>query len=98
MGQPSPTQLRDLDGNLVRSCTEYYILPVIRGTGGDLIPDSTRNVSCPLDVVQANHEVNNGMPLTFTPSNVWMLEEYDVQLIVTSHGVAGNPGQETINN
>nr|KAJ0223008.1 hypothetical protein LSAT_V11C200091490 [Lactuca sativa] len=70
----------------------------------------------------ANQEVNNGLPLTFTPvnpkkgvirestdlniiflaastciqSNVWMLEEYDGQLIVTSHGVAGNPGQETI--
>lgn len=124
MGQPSPNQLRDLDGNLVRSGTKYYILPVIRGMGGGLIPASTRNESCPLDVVQANQEVNNGMPLTFTPvnpkkgvirestdlniifsaastciqSNVWMLEEYDGQLIVTSHGVAGNPGQETISN
>nr|KAJ0221691.1 hypothetical protein LSAT_V11C200091470 [Lactuca sativa] len=107
MGQPSPNQLRDLDGNLVRSGTKYYILHVIRGMGGGLIPASTRNESCPLDVVQANQEVNNGLPLTFTPvnpkkgvirestdlniiflaastciqSNVWMLEEYDGQLI-----------------
>ncbi|CAI9273381.1 unnamed protein product [Lactuca saligna] len=69
MGQPSPTQVRDLDGNLVRSGTEYYILPVIRGMGGGLILASTRNDSCPLDVVQANKEVYNGMPLTFIPVN-----------------------------
>ncbi|CAI9294276.1 unnamed protein product [Lactuca saligna] len=69
MGQPSPTQVRDFDGKLVRSGTKYYILPVIRGMGGGVTLASTRNESCPLDVVQANQEVDNGMPLTFTPVN-----------------------------
>ncbi|KAI3721476.1 hypothetical protein L2E82_32489 [Cichorium intybus] len=124
VGQPSPDPVRDIDGNLLRSGTEYYILPVFRGMGGGLTLAPTRNDSCPLDVVQADLEVDNGLPLTFTPvdpkkgvirestdlniifsaasiciqSNVWMLEEYDGSLIVTSHGVGGNPGQETINN
>ncbi|CAI9294273.1 unnamed protein product [Lactuca saligna] len=97
---------------------------MIRGMGGGVTLASTRNESCPLDVVQANQEVDNDMPLTFTPvnlkkgvirestdlnnifsgastciqSNVWMLEEYNGQLITTGYGVAGNPSQETINN
>ncbi|CAH1425047.1 unnamed protein product [Lactuca virosa] len=92
--------------------------------GGRVTLTSTRNESSPLDVVQANQEVDNGMPLTFTPvnpkkgvirestdlniifsgastciqSNVWILEEYDGQLIIAGHGVVGNHGQETINN
>ncbi|CAI9294275.1 unnamed protein product [Lactuca saligna] len=69
MGQASPTQVRDLDGKLVRSGTKYYIFPVIRGMGGGVTIASTRNESCPLDVVQANQEVDNGMPLTFRPVN-----------------------------
>ncbi|KAJ0771240.1 putative proteinase inhibitor I3, Kunitz legume, kunitz inhibitor STI-like superfamily [Helianthus annuus] len=67
--------------------------------------------ACPLDVVQENFELENGLPLTFThvdpkkgvirestdlniifsassiciQSNVWMIEEYDGQLIVSAH-------------
>ncbi|CAI9294278.1 unnamed protein product [Lactuca saligna] len=69
MGQPSPSQVRDLDGHKVRSGTKYDILPVIRGMGGGVTHGSTRNESCPLDIVQANQELDNGMPLTFTPVN-----------------------------
>nr|GFA07920.1 Kunitz-like protease inhibitor [Tanacetum cinerariifolium] len=124
LAQRSPDPIRDIDGNLVRSGTDYYILPVFRGRGGGVTLAPTRNDSCPLDVVQANLEVDNGLPLKFTPvdpkkgvirestdlniifsassiciqSNVWMLEEYEGQLIVTGHGVSGNPGQETISN
>ncbi|KAI3721477.1 hypothetical protein L2E82_32490 [Cichorium intybus] len=124
LGQPSPDPVRDLDGNLLRSGTEYYMLPVFRGRGGGVTLAPRNESLCPLDVVQANQEIDNGLPLTFTPvdpkkgvirestdlniifsaasiciqSNVWMLEEYDGSLIVTAHGVEGNPGQETISN
>lgn len=124
LAQESPDPVRDIDGNILRSGTEYYILPVFRGMGGGLTLASTRNESCPLDVVQADLEVDSGLPLTFTPvdpkkgvireatdlniifsassicvqSNVWVLEEYDGQLIVSAHGVAGNPGRETLSN
>ncbi|XP_024977526.1 kunitz trypsin inhibitor 2-like [Cynara cardunculus var. scolymus] len=124
LGQPSPDPVLDIDGNLVRSGTDYYILPVFRGMGGGVTLASTRNESCPLDVVQEPQEVDNGLPLTFTPvdpkkgvirestdlniifsalsiciqSNVWNLEEYEGQLIVSARGVSGNPGQETISN
>ncbi|KAJ0550512.1 putative proteinase inhibitor I3, Kunitz legume, kunitz inhibitor STI-like superfamily [Helianthus annuus] len=123
-GQGSPDPVRDIDGNLLRTGTEYYILPVFRGMGGGLTLAPTRNESCPLDVVQENQEVDSGLPLTFTPvdpkkgvirestdlniifsassiclqSNVWMIEEYEGQLIVSAHGVSGNPGQETLSN
>ncbi|KAL4583790.1 hypothetical protein LXL04_008374 [Taraxacum kok-saghyz] len=124
MGQPSPDPVRDLDGNLVRAGTEYYILPVFRGRGGGVTYGRRRNESCPLDVVQADLEIDNGLPVTFTPvdpkkgvirestdqniifsaasicfqSNVWMLELYDGEFVVSGRGVAGNPGRETISN
>ena len=124
LGQSSPDPLRDIDRNLVRSGTDYYILPVFRGMGGGLTLSPTKNESCPLDVVQERQEVDRGLPLTFTPvdpkkgvirestdlniifsassiciqSNVWMLEEYEGQYIVSAHGVSGNPGRETLSN
>ncbi|KAI3793481.1 hypothetical protein L1987_36100 [Smallanthus sonchifolius] len=67
--QESPDPVRDIDGNLLRSGTEYYILPVVRGMGGGLTLGATRGELCPLDVVQENQEVDNGLPLTFTPVN-----------------------------
>ncbi|KAI7753039.1 hypothetical protein M8C21_016794 [Ambrosia artemisiifolia] len=124
LAQPSPDAVRDIDSNLLRSGTKYYILPVFRGRGGGVTLAPTRNESCPLDVVQEGFELQNGLPLTFTPldpkkgvirestdlnivfsassiciqSNVWMIEEYKGQLIVTGHGTAGNPGQDTLSN
>ncbi|KAK1421220.1 hypothetical protein QVD17_23397 [Tagetes erecta] len=123
-GQESPDPVRDTDGNLLRSGIEYYILPVFRGMGGGLTLASTRNESCPLDVVQEFQEVDSGLPLTFTPvnpkkgvirestdlniifsassiciqSNVWMVEEYEGQRIISGHGVSGNPGKDTLSN
>lgn len=123
-GQESPDPVRDIDGNLLRSGTEYYILPVFRGMGGGLTLAPTRNESCPLDVVQEYQEVDRGLPLKFTPvnpkkgvirestdlniifsasticiqSNVWMVEEYEGQRIVSAHGVSGNPGKDTLSN
>ncbi|KAD5961931.1 hypothetical protein E3N88_13404 [Mikania micrantha] len=60
LAQPSPDPVRDIDGNLLRSGTEYYILPVFRGMGGGVTLASTRNETCPLDVVQAALEETLG--------------------------------------
>ncbi|KAL0318697.1 UNVERIFIED_CONTAM: Miraculin [Sesamum angustifolium] len=64
-----PAPVLDTDRNLVRAGVEYYILPVIRGRGGGLTLASTGNETCPLDVVQEQLEVKNGLPLTFRPVN-----------------------------
>ncbi|XP_022743286.1 kunitz trypsin inhibitor 2-like [Durio zibethinus] len=116
----------DISGQELRTGTDYYILPVIRGRGGGLTLASTGNETCPLDVVQEQHEVSNGLPLTFSPVNVkkgvvrvstdlnikfsaaticvqstvWKLDndESIQKLVVTTGGVEGNPGSETLSN
>ncbi|KAL7160844.1 hypothetical protein ACSBR2_041481 [Camellia fascicularis] len=67
----APSPVLDVGGNEVRTGIDYYILPVIRGRGGGLTLASTTKsgTTCPLDVVQARHEVDNGLPLTFSPVN-----------------------------
>lgn len=67
--ESAPDAVRDIDGDIVRTGVNYYILPVARGRGGGLTLASTGNKTCPLDVVQERHEVENGLPLTFTPVN-----------------------------
>ncbi|XVF06973.1 hypothetical protein REPUB_Repub06bG0097400 [Reevesia pubescens] len=116
----------DISGQQLRTNTDYYILPVIRGRGGGLTLASTGNETCPLDVVQEQLEVSNGLPLTFSPVNVkkgvvrvstdlnvkfsaaticvqstvWKLDndESTQKLVVTTGGVEGNPGRETLSN
>ncbi|XVF41518.1 hypothetical protein PTKIN_Ptkin01aG0286000 [Pterospermum kingtungense] len=116
----------DISGQELRRGIDYYILPVVRGRGGGLTLASTGNETCPLDVVQEQQEVSNGLPLTFSPVNVdegvvrvsadmnikfsaaticaqstvWMLEndESIQKFVVTTGGVEGNPGRETISN
>ncbi|KAK4858163.1 hypothetical protein QYF36_012043 [Acer negundo] len=60
----------DIAGEKLRTGTDYYILPVVRGRGGGLTLASTGNENCPLDVVQERHEVENGLPVTFSPVNI----------------------------
>lgn len=69
LADASPNEVRDIDGDILRTGVEYYILPVIRGMGGGVTLSSrTKNEPCPLDVVQAELEIDNGnLPLTFTP-------------------------------
>ncbi|XVF30310.1 hypothetical protein REPUB_Repub16aG0045700 [Reevesia pubescens] len=124
----APDPVLDITGKKLRTGTNYYILPVFRGRGGGLtLASSTRNETCPLDVVQEQLEVSNGLPLTFSPVNikkgvirvstdqnikfyasticvqstVWKLANFDdstQQWLVTSGGVEGNPGRETVDN
>ena len=67
--ESAPDAVRDTDGNILRTGVDYYILPVVRGRGGGLTLASIGNKTCPLDVVQERHEIENGLPLTFTPVN-----------------------------
>ncbi|KAI3942017.1 hypothetical protein MKX01_030263 [Papaver californicum] len=47
---------------------KYYVLPVARGMGDGLALGKQLNgTQCPLHVVQAQCEIANGLPLTFTP-------------------------------
>ncbi|KAA8522731.1 hypothetical protein F0562_009107 [Nyssa sinensis] len=122
-----PNPVLDVAGNTVQTGVDYYILPVVRGSGGGLTLANNRNGSnCPLDVVQEQQEVDNGLPLTFSPvtgegvvreitdlniqssaaticiqSLVWKLGDFDESVgrsFVTTGGVEGNPGQETLSN
>lgn len=67
----TPNPVLDVEGNELRKGIDYYVLPVIRGNSGGLTLSSTSNATttCPLDVVQEQHEVDNGLPLTFSPVN-----------------------------
>lgn len=122
LGQSSPDPVHDINGNVLLSETQYYILP--REIGGGLTLAATRNKSCPLDVVQGNLENDIHLPLTFisvdlkedvirestdlniifsgsaicNQSNVWMLEGYGGELIITGRGMLGNPGLVTLTN
>ncbi|TXG47972.1 hypothetical protein EZV62_027266 [Acer yangbiense] len=66
----SPDPVLDIVGKKLRTGTDYYILPVIRGRGGGLTLASTGKETCPLDVVQERHDVENGLPVTFSPVNI----------------------------
>lgn len=125
----SAATVLDISGKRLQKGVDYYILPVIRGRGGGLKLANARNKTCPLDVVQDQFEVSNGLPLTFSPMNprecfvhestdlnikfsaapattciqskVWKLDSYDDSLgqwFVTSGGVEGNPGPQTVSN
>lgn len=59
----------DIDGQELRTGTNYFILPAFRGNGGGLKLYSGRTSRCPLDVVQEPNEVSRGIPVTFTPTN-----------------------------
>ena len=66
----SPDPVLDIAGEKLHTGTDYYILPVVRGRGGGLTLASTGNETCPLDVVQERQEVDNGLPVTFSPVNI----------------------------
>ncbi|MCL7033977.1 hypothetical protein MKW94_009277 [Papaver nudicaule] len=58
--------VRDTNGQALRKGVKYYILPVARGMGGGLVLGKQLNgTQCPLQVVQAQREISDGLPLTF---------------------------------
>ncbi|KAF5799003.1 putative proteinase inhibitor I3, Kunitz legume, kunitz inhibitor STI-like superfamily [Helianthus annuus] len=61
--------IRDTDGNILRSHTNYYILPATHGGGGGLTLARGSGQLCPLEVVQEVSQVRNGLPLNLIPAN-----------------------------
>ncbi|OVA10714.1 Proteinase inhibitor I3 [Macleaya cordata] len=126
--ESAPEAVRDTKGDKLRAGVNYYILPVVRGSGGGLkLGTKLNGTRCPLDVVQEQHEVVDGLPLTFTPvdpkkgvirvstdqnikfsamsycvqSTVWRLSPFDESTgkwFITTSGVEGNPGIQTVGN
>lgn len=113
----------DTDKNILRSGTDYYILPVGHGNGGGLTLARGSGQLCPLEVVQEVSEGSNGLPLNFVSSNkdgiiresvdlnikftdastcapntVWRVDLFNGKGTLSSQGMVGRPGQETISN
>ncbi|XP_058779399.1 kunitz trypsin inhibitor 5-like [Vicia villosa] len=70
----APEPVLDISGKKVIAGVKYYILPVIRGSGGGLTVANVSNLNsnndtCPLFAIQEKLEVKNGEPVTFTPYN-----------------------------
>ncbi|XP_023520252.1 kunitz trypsin inhibitor 2 [Cucurbita pepo subsp. pepo] len=65
----SPDAVRDIDGKKLRAGVNYYILPVFRGRGGGLALGNLQSDKCPLNVVQEQFELMNGLPAAFLPVN-----------------------------
>ncbi|KAI3986359.1 hypothetical protein MKX01_002204 [Papaver californicum] len=60
----------DIKGQALRKGVKYYVLPVARGMGGGLeLGKQLNGTLCPLQVVQAQREISDGLPLTFTSVN-----------------------------
>lgn len=57
----------DSAGNKLLRGLPYYILPLLRGTGGGLTLSQNTKDSCPLNVTQEPFEVNHGVPFIFNP-------------------------------
>ncbi|XP_022023463.1 kunitz trypsin inhibitor 4 [Helianthus annuus] len=58
----------DSSGNKLLRGTSYYIVPLLRGSGGGLtVSSQSHKNACPLDITQEPFEVNNGVPFTFSP-------------------------------
>nr|XP_043638102.1 kunitz trypsin inhibitor 4-like [Erigeron canadensis] len=57
----------DSAGNKLLRGIPYYILPLLRGSGGGLTLTRTTKDGCPLNVTQEPFEFNNGVPFTFNP-------------------------------
>ncbi|OIT32734.1 PREDICTED: kunitz trypsin inhibitor 2-like [Nicotiana attenuata] len=61
----------DTDGNPLKVGLKYFVLPILRGTGGGLILSRVvdKNVkNCPQDIVQDPNELHRGRPVEFIPA------------------------------
>ncbi|KAK1421219.1 hypothetical protein QVD17_23396 [Tagetes erecta] len=67
--QTRPDPIRDTNGNILRSHTDYYILPATHSGGGGLTRARGPGELCPREVVQEVSEGSNGSPLNFISAN-----------------------------
>ncbi|CAN4099223.1 unnamed protein product [Withania somnifera] len=67
LASSSPSPVLDINGDKVQAGPNYFILPVIRGSGGGLYPSNVKqNNTCPRDIIQEASEVQEGLPVVFT--------------------------------
>ncbi|KAL4575248.1 hypothetical protein LXL04_022090 [Taraxacum kok-saghyz] len=59
--------IHDSGGTKLLRGIPYYILPLLRSSGGGLTLTRNTKDACPLNVTQESFEVNYGSPFTFTP-------------------------------
>ncbi|KAJ4767314.1 Kunitz-type trypsin inhibitor [Rhynchospora pubera] len=86
------TPVYDVDGEPLIPEIGYYILPLIRGSGGSV--ELHYNGSCPYYIAQAFSEVDYGFP------SVWQLSDPEGDSgsrYVRVGRVLENPGEETVN-
>lgn len=57
----------DSTGNKLLRGIPYYILPLLRGSGGGLTLSQNTKDGCPLNVTQEPFDISNGIPFTFNP-------------------------------
>lgn len=118
-----PAPVIDTDGNVLRSGTNYYVIPAKHGQGGGLTLARGSGQICPLEVVQEVNEGSKGLPVNFAsankdgiirenidlnikfsdastcaPNTVWRAEFSNGKRTLTSQGILGRPGQNTISN
>ncbi|CAI0544534.1 unnamed protein product [Linum tenue] len=67
----TPLPVLDVNGKVVRSGANYYVLPAVSGEGGGVALASLTkdSESCPQTVVQDQDEISQGIQLTFGPVN-----------------------------
>ncbi|CAI0544524.1 unnamed protein product [Linum tenue] len=67
----TPLPVLDVNGKVVRSGSNYYVLPAVSGEGGGVALASLTkdSESCPQTVVQDQDEISQGIQLTFAPVN-----------------------------
>ncbi|XP_049359396.1 kunitz trypsin inhibitor 5-like [Solanum verrucosum] len=80
--------VRDINGEILRSDTRYFIVSVIRGAGGGgvlrgPVINGDANFVCPSQVVQSKLDSNRGMSVYFkpkAPEQVEIIESSDVNI------------------
>ncbi|PWA71509.1 proteinase inhibitor I3 [Artemisia annua] len=63
----SSNVIYDSSGNKLLRGIPYYIIPLLRGSGGGLTLTQTKKNTCPLNVTQEPFDVNHGVPFIFNP-------------------------------
>ncbi|KAH7841149.1 hypothetical protein Vadar_026257 [Vaccinium darrowii] len=124
---PTNTTILDVEGQELQSTTRYYIFPFETPNRGGGLGLSSKDGTCPHNVMQETLESSNGLPLrlltidnksgsinlstdvniafmaatTCVQSTVWRvggISEVSERRYVTSGGVVGQPGVNTMRN
>lgn len=70
----------DVDGQELRAAAKYYMLPTSHGRGhcGGGLALSSRDGSCPHNVMQESHAQSNGHPVRLLPVNISLSDDMNI--------------------